>query len=200
LATYLEVRARDDEGGERDDDDRPPAGAADDFQTLYGVALPPEARTLFAAAPPASTLHELRLGPTLPETAADNVFEHALAAPRALADAFAGAFQIGEQRGGDTVHLELYEWDGARQVLRFDRRAGAFAGVCADSLDSLVYLATLVQAGEAGELNQLIPPDQLAARFEACERVIPTALYAMWRAYLWDEPELDRYLEIGRRH
>jgi suppressor of fused len=269
LATYLEVRAREDEGGERDEEeDRPPVGAADDFQAIYGVALPAEARALFAAAPPASTLHELRLGPALHDVAEDNVFEQVLAGSRGLADAFAGAFQIGEQRGGDTVHLELYEWDGARQVLRFDRRAGAFAGVCADSLDSLVYLATLVQAGEAGEiekatykaglralagkvdpdafglarkrelagiepkrrdsefyflrsrwigavlrgdlvacaalfcaeLNQLIPPDQLPARFEACERVIPTALYAMWRSYLWDEPELDRYLEIGRRH
>jgi photosystem II stability/assembly factor-like uncharacterized protein len=50
------------------------------------------------------------------------------------------------------------------------------------------------------ELNQVIAADQLPARFEACEKFIPTALYTMWRAYLFDEPELARYLEIGRQH
>jgi len=50
------------------------------------------------------------------------------------------------------------------------------------------------------DFNQVLPQDQLAARFEACERFIPTALYSMWRAFLFDEPELARYLEIGRRN
>ncbi|HEY4057355.1 MAG TPA: suppressor of fused domain protein [Kofleriaceae bacterium] len=48
--------------------------------------------------------------------------------------------------------------------------------------------------------NQTVPADQLEARFDACEKFIPTALYAMWRAYLFDEPELDRYVQIGLRH
>ncbi|HUJ59005.1 MAG TPA: suppressor of fused domain protein [Kofleriaceae bacterium] len=50
------------------------------------------------------------------------------------------------------------------------------------------------------DLNQSVPPDQLPARFEMCERYMPTALYAMWRAFLFDEPELARYLELGRSH
>ena len=50
------------------------------------------------------------------------------------------------------------------------------------------------------DFNQVIPTEQLPARFEACEKFIPTALYAMWRGYLFDEPELASYLEIGRRH
>jgi photosystem II stability/assembly factor-like uncharacterized protein len=50
------------------------------------------------------------------------------------------------------------------------------------------------------DFNQVVPQDQLPARFEACEKFIPTALYSMWRAFLFDEPELTRYLEIGRRH
>jgi hypothetical protein len=50
------------------------------------------------------------------------------------------------------------------------------------------------------DFNQVIPEDQLPARYEACEKFIPTALYAMWRAFLFDEPELDKYLEIARRH
>jgi hypothetical protein len=29
---------------------------------------------------------------------------------------------------------------------------------------------------------------------------VPTALYAMWRAYLFDEPELEQLLEAGRAH
>ncbi|HLL21674.1 MAG TPA: suppressor of fused domain protein, partial [Kofleriaceae bacterium] len=50
------------------------------------------------------------------------------------------------------------------------------------------------------DMNQVVPEEQLAARFEACETFIPTVLYATWRAYLFDEPELDRYLAIARRH
>ncbi|HSD87502.1 MAG TPA: hypothetical protein VLB44_08300, partial [Kofleriaceae bacterium] len=175
---------------------------------------------------------------------------------------------------GDTYHMELYEWDGPRQVLHYDHETHVFTGVVADSLDSLVYLAALARAKETRQIseqafdiglrklrgkvaptwhfgiqdhdpefvpldakrrdtefffyrsrwivallenheltdvtdipalfmpdfNQILPEDQLAARFEACEKVIPTALYSMWRAYLFDELELARYLEIGRRH
>lgn len=50
------------------------------------------------------------------------------------------------------------------------------------------------------DFNQIVPAEQLPARFEACEKVIPTALYSMWRAYLFDEPELPRYVELGRQH
>ena len=69
------------------------------------------------------------------------------------------------------------------------------------------WICALLQnrLGEVGALfnadfNQIVPADQLAARYDACEKFIPTALYSMWRAYLFDEPELARYLEIGRRH
>lgn len=52
----------------------------------------------------------------------------------------------------------------------------------------------------APHLNQVVPAELLPARFEACEKRISTALYATWRAYLFDEPELPRYLEIARAH
>ncbi|HEY4176084.1 MAG TPA: suppressor of fused domain protein [Kofleriaceae bacterium] len=52
----------------------------------------------------------------------------------------------------------------------------------------------------SSDFNQTVPADQLEARFEACEKFIPTALYAMWRAYLFDEPELDRYMRIALVH
>ena len=50
------------------------------------------------------------------------------------------------------------------------------------------------------DFNKVIAPEQLPARLEACERFIPTALYSLWRAFFFDEPELPRYLEVGRRH
>ncbi|HWU90385.1 MAG TPA: suppressor of fused domain protein [Kofleriaceae bacterium] len=50
------------------------------------------------------------------------------------------------------------------------------------------------------DFNQVVQPEQLPARLEACEKYIPTALYAMWRAYFFDEPELEQYLAIGRDH
>lgn len=49
-------------------------------------------------------------------------------------------------------------------------------------------------------LNTVIPPEQLPRRLETAARRVPTALYAMWRAYLFDEPELEQYLAIGRAH
>src|SRR5678816_3490157 len=56
-----------------------------------------------------------------------------------LDEAFAGVFAIGTQGNGDSYHLEIYEWDGPRQVLHYDHETRAFSGVFADTLDSLVY-------------------------------------------------------------
>jgi hypothetical protein len=50
------------------------------------------------------------------------------------------------------------------------------------------------------DLNQIVPADQLRARLAACERYVPTALYSLWRAFWFEEPELVRYLEIARAH
>ncbi len=259
-------------------------GTAEDFATNYGVAMPAEARRFFALVEGHdrwSTFDELRLDNDLrPDVGALGLFELMVRRNQQaylgtdLVEAFCGVFGIGSQGNGDTYHMEIYEWDGPRQVLHFDHETASFTGVFADSLDSLAYLCALVKAGDAraisreayaaglralhgkvsptwhfsidekdpeftrlspkrrdsefffyrsrwicallkndgvtdlddiGELfdanlNQVIPPDQLAARYDACEKFIPTALYAMWRAFLFDEPELARYLEIARRH
>ncbi|CAN5690366.1 hypothetical protein BH11MYX1_BH11MYX1_51430 [soil metagenome] len=68
--------------------------------------------------------------------------------------------------------------------------------ICALLENRLSEVASLFNV----DFNQIVPKDQLSARYDACERFIPTALYSVWRAYLFDEPELARYLEIGRRH
>ena len=247
LATYLETF-----GG---------AGAgvpATNFAERYGVPMPAEAAALYAAMAgrdPAHAFAELRLDPTLGDELA-----------------FCGVFALGAQDNGDAYYMEIYAWDEARprQILIFDRAAGAFS-VVADSLEALVFLAALTRArdGDAvseegfaaglrtlrgrvaptwqfavedrdprfvrleparrdteffyfraswiaallrdedhelvralfrADFNQATPVDLLPARLEACERYIPTALYAMWRAYLFEEPELALYLEIGHRH
>ena len=262
------------------------AGDADDFRDIYGVPLPAEVATFFTAVAGHDkwrTFDELRLDNDLrPDVGQRNLFElmvrrnqHAYLGTD-LVEAFAGVFGIGSQGNGDTYHMEIYPWDEhkPRQVLHFDHETHSFSGVFSDSLDSLVYLAAIVKAGEAraiskevydagirslrgkvtptwhfsigdkdpdwvnlepkrrdtefffyrsrwitsllkndgvtdiddlpqlfmADFNQVIPADQLPARYEACEKFIPTALYAMWRAFLFDEPELAQYLEIGRRH
>lgn len=243
-------------------------GDAEAFHATYGVQLPDEAAALLAGRAAGARLDDDR-----------NLFEGVvLRSQRAylgtdLVDAFCGVFAIGMLPDGDSLHMEIYEWDGPRQILHFDHDSHAFSGVLADSLDSATYLAALVKAAAAGtisddvyrrgiqqlrgkvaptrhfavdldpeltgydpkrrdtelffyrsrwicallqndgitqiadvrelfmaDFNQAIPPEQLPARFEACERFIPTALYSMWRAYLFDEPELEHYLEIARRH
>ncbi|MCX5745288.1 MAG: hypothetical protein NT062_22660 [Proteobacteria bacterium] len=252
------------------------------FAQIYGVPLPSEARNFFQLVrghDRATSFAELRLDRELPDVAAANLFEQLICHDQQadlrseLAAAFCGVFGIGSQGNGDTYHLEIYPWDGPRQVLHFDRGTATFSGVIADSLDSLVYLTSLVKVDahaisretfargmralhgkvsptwhfslddkapafvrlepkrcdsefffyrsrwicallehdgvadldHVRELfqpncNQVIPDEQLPARYEACEKYIPTALYAMWRAYLFDEPELGRYLEIGCAH
>ncbi len=259
--------------------DAPDAAHAKAFSRMYGLPAPPEVAAYYAAADDARFAdlhvdhgfgHDLGHDSTGPGE--PNLFEALVTrADQGLVEAFSGAFRVGHDDRGGTYHVELYEWDGARQVVHYDLGAGAFT-VFADSLDSLVYLATLRGAhrddqisddalhiglrklrgrvaptpeldseiaaydpefvrldprrrdteflffrsrwicallqdrlGEVAHLfnadfNQIVPADQLAARYDACERFIPTALYSMWRAYLFDEPELARYLEIGRRH
>jgi photosystem II stability/assembly factor-like uncharacterized protein len=248
-------------------DSRTPAKPGDpgeQFERSYGVPIPLEVRRLRDAVRGRDVFEQLRLADALaPEIsgtddAPGNLFERLVthADPR-LVEAFCGVFCLGTRVGGDSYHVELYEWDGPRQVLHFDHETKAYTGVFADSLDTLVYLVALERARDAGKLsdegyaishrkldgkiasqgldprrrdtelfffrsrwivalltgnlgevprlfngdfNHVVPQDQLAARFEACEKFIPTALYSMWRAYLFDEPELVRYLDIGHRH
>jgi suppressor of fused len=257
-------------------------GDAESFRASYGMPLPPEAEAFFekvAGCPPNGSFRELRLDARLlPDVGEHNLFELLVRrnqqAPQRtdLVGAFCGAFHVGSLSNGDTYHLELYEWDGPRQVLHFDHETSSISKFVADSLDSLVYLAALTKSGAAGKIsediyeaalhelhgkvsptwhfeienegfehfepvrrdtefffyrsrwitallkhdggvrmggladlfmadfNQVISPEQLPARIEACERFIPTALYSMWRAYFFDEPELPRYLEVGRSH
>jgi photosystem II stability/assembly factor-like uncharacterized protein len=256
-------------------------GDAESFQHAYGVVLPPEVARLRELAGGRECFEELDLEDgLLPEVGEHNLFEllvrrdqHAYLGT-GLVEAFCGVFCLGTQGNGDSYLVELYEWDGPRQVLHFDHETHAFTGVLADSVDSLVYLASVMKAHEDGHLsrdafaialrklrgkvaptwhfsmdehdpelvpldpkrrdtefffyrsrwicallkhdgvtdvadiprffmadfNQVVPQDQLPARYEACEKFIPTALYSMWRAFLFEEPELAQYLEIGRRH
>ena len=296
LAEYLaELRdtpaTRDDEDLADDDDEDvsdvafallAAKGDAASFERNYGVPLPRElARLRELAGRREDVFEELDLDEhLLPEIGDENLFELLVRRDQhahlgtGLVEAFAGVFCIGSQGNGDTYHMELYEWDGGRQVLHYDHERHAFTGVIADRLDSLAFLAALCRAHEqraisddvlAGALaklhgrvaptwhfaldeldpsfvrldakrrdsefffyrsrwicallkndgvigiddiprlfdadfNQVVPQEQLPARFESCEKTIPAALYAMWRAFLFDEPELARYLEIGRRH
>jgi suppressor of fused len=259
-------------------------GDAGSFRAAYGVPLPPEAAAFFgkiAGHRPRDSFEELQLDARLiPDAGAHNLFELIVRrsqradAGTDLVDAFCGVFHVGSLGNGDTYHLELYEWDGPRQVLHFDHETHSMSKVVADSLDGLVYLAALAKAGderkisqatyEAGlrllrgrvsptwhleieerdgdfvhyeperrdtefffyrsrwitallrhdgttdlrevpalfmaDFNKVVAPEQLPARRQACERFVPTALYSMWRAYFFDEPELAQYLEVGRDH
>jgi hypothetical protein len=49
--------------------------------------------------------------------------------------------------------MELYEWDGPRQVLHFDHDTHAFTGVVADSLDSVAYLSALKRAKASRKIS-----------------------------------------------
>ena len=258
---------------------------AEAFTRAYGMTAPPDVAAYYAAADDVvfvglhldhdpeglgarAGLHGAHARPSVDR----NLFEAIVdRGGNWLVEVFCGAFRIGHAENGDSFHVELYEWDGPRQVVHYSAQARAFT-VVADSLDSLVYLIALCGAHRRDKIsddalkigvrklrgkvsptpelaalilpydpqfsrlepkrrdtefmffrsswicallenrlsevvqlfnvdfNQIVPKDQLAARYDACEKFIPTALYSVWRAYLFDEPELARYLEIGRRH
>jgi photosystem II stability/assembly factor-like uncharacterized protein len=259
----------------------PGSGNATAFEQVYGVPLPLDAARLRElAAARAGVFHGLTVREHLVgDVLGANLFEELLRSdPGAqgetgLVDAFCGVFCLGVGVD-DSYHVELYEWDGPRQVLHYDHERRVLTGVFADTIDSLVYFTALLQASADGavssntvgaalrrlhgkiaptrafqieelapafsrldprrrdtefffyrsrwlsallrhdgtsdiadirhlfdpDFNQVVPHEQLPARFESCERLIPTALYAMWRAFVFDEPELSAYLEIGRHH
>lgn len=52
----------------------------------------------------------------------------------------------------------------------------------------------------AENLNTVLPPEHLPERLEMASCYASTALYAVWRAYLFDEPELPQYLNVCRTH
>jgi suppressor of fused len=238
--------------------DAPHAAHAEAFVRAYGMTPPADVAAYYAAGADA-LFANLHLDHLTLELGERNLFEALVeSTANGLVEAFCGAFRVGHDDEGNSFHVELYEWDGPRQVVVYSSSAGADGAftVFADSLDSLVYLSALrgahrddkisddamtiglrklhgktaptldpkrrdteflffrsrwicallqnrlaeVAALFNADFNQIVPADQLAARYDACERFIPTALYSMWRAYLFDEPELARYLEIGRRH
>lgn len=49
-------------------------------------------------------------------------------------------------------------------------------------------------------LNEALSGDALARRMKAAATIAPTAVYSMWRAYLFDEPQLEESLRLGRAH
>lgn len=49
-------------------------------------------------------------------------------------------------------------------------------------------------------LNPELTPEVVAARLVVARDKVPTALYSMWRAFFFDEPELEQWLEVGRTH
>jgi photosystem II stability/assembly factor-like uncharacterized protein len=292
LAEYLAelptapVASEDEDLADDDDDDVSDVafallaakGDAGSFDRNYGMPLPADlARLRQVVGRREDVFEELALDEhLLPDVGDENLFELLVRRDQhahlgtGLVEAFAGVFCIGSQGNGDTFHMELYEWDGTRQVLHYDHERHAFTGVVADRLDSLAFLGALGRARDTGaissdviaaslralhakvaptwhfslhdldpdfvrfdakrrdsefffyrsrwicallenrgegiqrlfdaDFNQVVPAEQLPARFESCETLIPTALYAMWRAFLFDEPELAEYLEIARRH
>jgi len=213
LAAYLALTDDGDDGDDSDGDDDDeddldeafarlaPAGTADDFRAIYGVALAPEAAQLLALAAGRarwSSFAELRLDHRLPpDVGAHNLFELMVRRNQQsylgtdLVDAFSGVFAIGSQGNGDTYHFEIHSWEGRRQVLHFDHEAPMLSGVIADSLDSLVYLAALVKVGDDHAISQASYAAGLRALYG---KVAPTWHFAI------DEKDDAFVAHVSERH
>jgi tetratricopeptide (TPR) repeat protein len=116
-------------------------------------------------------------------------------------DSFAYAAVVARKRlDGDRAELAARALAGRISPDDPERRDTEFLLCRARWLRALLRgerrLAELFDA----DLNQIVPADQLRARLAACERYVPTALYSLWRAFWFEEPELARYLEVARAH
>jgi hypothetical protein len=102
-------------------------------------------------------------------------------------------FSIGDVDDGFVPFKSEYPVAAARLAVRASWIRKVLGG---DHVSGLEETPRLFHAG----LNPIIKPEQVEPRIEAAKKFAYTALYAMWRAYLFDEPELERYLDVGRAH
>jgi photosystem II stability/assembly factor-like uncharacterized protein len=65
--------------------------------------------------------------------------------------------------------------------------------------DSIIGVEDLPDSFVAS-LNPVLPEEHFGSRLDAARRLVPTALYALWRAYLFDEPGLAALLEVAHAH
>ncbi len=65
--------------------------------------------------------------------------------------------------------------------------------------DGVVQMSDVAELFYAN-LNPALTPEVVQARLAIARDKVPTALYSMWRAFFFDEPELEQWLEVGRSH
>ena len=118
------------------------------------------------------------------------------------ADAFAIGLRKLHGRVAPSWQFAIEDHDRGFRRLEPRRRDTEFFFARAAWITAFLRGAPLdeVRALFRADFNQVVPAEQLPARLEACEAFIPTALYALWRAFVFDEVELPQYLAIGRRH
>jgi len=94
--------------------------------------------------------------------------------------------------------FEPYEHPGNQQYTRFfDARAAWIVYLLRQ--DGVVELSDLPEHFHVS-LNPALTPEQVEGRLEGAAKWVATALYTMWRAFLFDEPWLEDALVLGRKH
>ena len=116
-------------------------------------------------------------------------------------DSFAYAAAVaGARLDGDRAELAARALAGRVVPLDPERRDTEFLLCRSRWLRALFRGVATVGDMFDPDLNQVVPADQLRARLAACERYVPTALYSLWRAFWFDEPDRSSYLEVARAH
>ena len=116
-------------------------------------------------------------------------------------DSFAYAAAVdGARLDGDRAELAARALAGRVAPLEPERRDTEFLLCRSRWLRALLCGAADVGDMFDPDLNQIVPADQLRARLAACERYVPTALYSLWRAFWFEEPDRAAYLEVARAH
>lgn len=93
---------------------------------------------------------------------------------------------------------EPYEPRGEADVVRY-LVARASWMIALFRQDGVVQMKDVASRFYAN-LNPALTPEVVQARLTIARGKVPTALYSMWRAFFFDEPELEQWLEVGRAH
>lgn len=93
---------------------------------------------------------------------------------------------------------EAYEPAGEADIVRY-LVARARWMIALFRQDGVVQMRDVAELFYAN-LNPALTSEVVQARLAIARDKVPTALYSMWRAFFFDEPELEQWLEVGRSH
>ncbi|MED5369552.1 MAG: hypothetical protein VX899_00935 [Myxococcota bacterium] len=119
----------------------------------------------------------------------------------------AAAFEALHGKVAPSWHFSIDDYDEDFEPFKAEpgQSAALYFGYRARWIFTLLSHPSNWSIEEAGDvfyenLNEVVPDDALQGRLDMITKATPTALYSIWRAYLFDEPHLEPFMEAAAEH